>query len=98
MRRWAIRTAQLLSVLWATLFLSVSLLHPLTHNPLQAHHGDCLACVLQKTPAPKPPALHDALHAPVIYWGDQQTLPNLSVSFTPDDSDVQPLIPRAPPI
>lgn len=97
MRRWAIRAAQWLSLLWATMFLSVSLLHPLTHNPSQAHHGDCLACVLQKTPAPEPPTLHNALHSLVVYWSDQQLLLNTDIRIHHDDSAVQPLVPRAPP-
>jgi hypothetical protein len=55
MRRWAIRVAQLLSLLWATLFLTANLLHPLTHNPLQHDGSDCLVCVLHKTASAEPP-------------------------------------------
>jgi hypothetical protein len=97
MQRWAMRAAQWLSVLWATLFLSVSLLHPLTHNPLDSHHNNCLVCVLQKTPSPQPPALCEAIQSLATHWDDQ--LPPLArevIAFS-SDSVIQPLIPRAPP-
>jgi hypothetical protein len=96
MRRWAIRVAQLLSLLWATLFLAASLLHPLTHSPLQHDGSDCLVCVLHKTASAKPPTAHDAIHATPLQIGEPIPLP-----FEPTASleriASRPQIPRAPP-
>ncbi|MCS6920128.1 MAG: hypothetical protein NZM28_10185 [Fimbriimonadales bacterium] len=97
MRRWAIQAAQLLSVLWATLFLTVSLLHPLTHNPLQHHGGDCLVCVLQKTPSPQPPALQTELRSLTERWRASEPLAVRDADANYHQPALQPRIPRAPP-
>lgn len=97
MRRWAIRAAQWLSWLWATMFLSVSLLHPLTHNPLQHDTSDCFVCVLQKTPAPEPPTLHTTLHTPTDAWSAELPRWHHLELFYTTNASLQPLIPRAPP-
>jgi hypothetical protein len=96
MRRWAIRVAQLLSLLWATLFLTANLLHPLTHNPLQHDGSDCLVCVLHKTASAEPPKAHT--HNP--HDAPAHGRVNSS-SFEPTASleriASRPQIPRAPP-
>ncbi len=97
MRRWAMQAVQLLSVLWATLFLTVSLLHPLTHNPLQHHSGDCLVCTLQQTHSPLPLALHTLLQPPTECWGACKTLAVEDADTDDSRPARQPLIPRAPP-
>ncbi|MFN4032706.1 MAG: hypothetical protein ACK4ME_03650 [Fimbriimonadales bacterium] len=97
MRRWMVHAAQYVSVLWATLFLTVCLLHPLTHDPLQAHGSDCLVCVLQKTPAPEPIALQRLLSALKSLWGDAQLLLTPYRYPCSSASVPQPRIPRAPP-
>ena len=95
MRRWAICVAQLLSLLWATLFLTVNLLHPLTHNPLQHDGSDCLVCVLHKTASAKPPTAQ-------LTW--RVTLPTGAPIALPAEPTAHPAaiasrpqIPRAPP-
>jgi hypothetical protein len=96
MRRWAIRAAQLMSMLWATLFLTANLLHPLTHSPLQHDGSDCLACVLQKTRV-------DAPETPLANWRPAQTvgepvlLPSESIAQYLSITSL-PLVPRAPPV
>ncbi len=97
MRRWAFRAAQWLSVLWAALFLTASVLHPLTHDPLQAHGSDCLVCVLQKTPASEPLTALPTLCASAIAWDSLQPLLNPETPLPHDTLAFQPRIPRAPP-
>ncbi|OYT68765.1 MAG: hypothetical protein CFK49_10880 [Armatimonadetes bacterium JP3_11] len=97
MARWAIRTAQLLSVLWATLFLAVSLLHPLAHNPMQHDGSDCLVCVLQQTHSPQPtPTLSEALSLPE-QWRESATLLVRDTTAHRAYFALEPSIPRAPP-
>lgn len=91
------QAAQWLSVLWATLFLTVSLLHPLTHNPLQHHSGDCLVCVLQQTHSPQPPALHTMLQSLTERWGACETPLLSDANADYSQPALQPRIPRAPP-
>ena len=96
MRRWAVCVAQLVSMLWATLFLTANLLHPLTHSPLQHDGSDCLVCVLQKTRA-------DAPETPLASWRPTQTvgepvlLPSESIALYLSITSL-PLVPRAPPV
>ncbi|MCX7992094.1 MAG: hypothetical protein N2651_00335 [Fimbriimonadales bacterium] len=98
MQRWAVRGAQWLSVVWATFFLLVSLLHPLTHNPLQHHSSDCFVCVLQKTHSPEPPTLHDALQSlRSVHWQQSPQLLVRDACLARKSTAFQPLIPRAPP-
>ncbi|MCS7300899.1 MAG: hypothetical protein NZ556_05020 [Fimbriimonadales bacterium] len=97
MRRWAIHAAHLVSLLWATVFLSVSLLHPLTHNPLQHDGGDCFACVLHKTPTTPPPALHDLLQSLTKRWEASLSLHAIEADAHSRSPALQPRIPRAPP-
>ncbi len=95
MQRWAIRVAQLLSVLWATLFLTANLLHPLTHSPLQHDGGDCLVCVLHKTASDAPNASITAWRAAPLV-SECLTLPPLP-SSSHASREFRPQIPRAPP-
>ncbi|MDW8052829.1 MAG: hypothetical protein RMJ83_10180 [Armatimonadota bacterium] len=97
MRRWAVRIAPLLSVLWVALFLTANLLHPLAHNPLESHDSDCFVCVLQKTPAPQPPAHSETLQALTDSWSAWR--PSLPQNAPPayNEPALLPLIPRAPP-
>jgi hypothetical protein len=96
MRRWAIRVAQLVSMLWATLFLTANLLHPLTHSPLQHDGSDCLVCVLQKTriEAPETPLAH---WRPAQTVGEPVLLPSELVALYLSITSL-PLVPRAPPV
>ena len=95
MRRWAIRVAQLLSLLWATLFLTASLLHPLTHSPLQHDGSDCLACVLHKTASAAPPMALPAWQ-PTQLVGEP--VAHVAVPAASLESvQYRPKIPRAPP-
>lgn len=87
--------AQLLSILWATLFLTANLLHPLTHNPLHQEGGDCLVCVLHQTAAAEPPAVHAGGHiAPSM--GQPITLRWVPIA-SHESLTARPQIPRAPP-
>jgi hypothetical protein len=95
MRRWAIRVAQLLSLLWATLFLTANLLHPLTHNPLQHDGSDCLVCVLHQTASAEPPTALAAWR-PLQAVGEPVLLPSESVALYLSTTSL-PLVPRAPP-
>lgn len=97
MRRLAVRAAQYMSVLWATVFLTVCLLHSLTHDPLQAHGSDCLVCVLQKTPAPEPFTALPTLYASAIAWDSLQLLLIPETPLLQDTLTFQLRIPRAPP-
>lgn len=95
MRRWAICVAQLLSVLWATLFLTANLLHPLTHNPLQHDGSDCLVCVLHKTASAAPPTALPAWQ-PTQFVGEPVAhTPAPAAPLAP--AHYRPQIPRAPP-
>ena len=96
MRRWAIRVAQLLSLLWATLFLTANLLHPLTHNPLQHDGSDCLVCVLHKTASAEPPKAHTTTHTTPLRMGEPIPLP-LEPTASLERIASRPQIPRAPP-
>lgn len=97
MPRWAIRTAQLLSVLWATLFLSVSLLHPLAHNPTQHDGGDCLVCVLQQTPSSQPTTSLGVLLSLPERWSESEPLLVHDATNRRAYCALEPSIPRAPP-
>jgi len=96
MRRWAIRVAQILSLLWATMFLTANLLHPLTHSPLQHDGSDCLACMLHKTASATPPEALAPIHTTPLSIGEP-----IIFSFEPTASleriASRPQIPRAPP-
>ena len=96
MRRWAIRAAQLMSLLWATLFLTVSLLHPLMHNSLQHDGGDCLVCVLHKTASAEPPKAHATIHTTPLGIGESIPLPGEPTASLRRIAS-RPQIPRAPP-
>lgn len=96
MRRWAICVAQLLSMLWATLFLTANLLHPLTHSPLQHDGGDCLVCVLHKTASAESPKAPAAIHAIPLRIGELVPLP-AEPTASPKRIASRPQIPRAPP-
>ena len=95
MRRWAICVAQLLSLLWATLFLTANLLHPLTHNPLQHDGSDCLVCVLHQTASAEPPMALTAWR-PLQAVGEPTPLP-LEPAALHASITSRPQIPRAPP-
>ncbi|MDM7460763.1 MAG: hypothetical protein P3X24_003820 [bacterium] len=97
MRRWAVQAAQFLSVLWAAVFLTVCLLHPLTHEPLQAHESDCLVCVLQKTPAPEPLTALPTLCVCALAWDNLQPLLIPEIPLPQGALACLPRIPRAPP-
>lgn len=97
MPRWAIRTAQLLSVLWATLFLAVSLLHPLAHNPMQHDGGDCLVCVLQQTHSSQPTAPLGVLRSLPERWSESAPLHVHDTTKHHSYFALDPSIPRAPP-
>jgi len=95
MRRWAICVAQLLSLLWATLFLTVNLLHPLTHNPLQHDGSDCLMCVLHKTASAEPPTAIPAWQPTQLVGEPVAHTPAPAASL--ESVHYRPQIPRAPP-
>ncbi|GIV08706.1 MAG: hypothetical protein KatS3mg019_0797 [Fimbriimonadales bacterium] len=97
MARWAIRTAQLLSVLWATLFLTVSLLHPLAHNPMQHDGSDCLVCVLQQTHSPQPTTPLGVLRSLPPHWSESEPLLVYDTTKHCAYFALEPSIPRAPP-
>ncbi len=95
MQRWAVRAARWLSLIWATLFLSASLMHPLTHSPIHGSGGDCLVCTLQKNPAPEPIAL-PALLQPINNPTTDLTIPP-HLERAHDTFLIQIKTPRAPP-
>ncbi|GIV06357.1 MAG: hypothetical protein KatS3mg016_1932 [Fimbriimonadales bacterium] len=97
MPRWAIRMAQLLSMLWATLFLSVSLLHPLVHNAMQHDGGDCLVCVLQQTPSSQPTTSVGVLRSLSEHWSESEPLLVYDTTKHRAHFALEPSIPRAPP-
>ena len=96
MRRWAMCVAQLVSMLWATLFLTANLLHPLTHNPLQHDGSDCLVCVLHKTASAAPPKPHATIHITPLRIGEPIPLPAEPTASVRRVAS-RPQIPRAPP-
>lgn len=87
--------AQLLSVLWATLFLTANLLHPLTHNPLHQEGGDCLVCVLHQTAAAEPPA--DPVGESITPSIGEPIVPRWAYIASHVSLTARPQIPRAPP-
>jgi len=95
MQRWAIRVAQLVSLLWAAFFLTANLLHPRTHNPLQPESSDCFVCVLHQT-ASTEPHTPSATPQPLLLASVHASVP-LEPTVWLETTPVRPRIPRAPP-
>ncbi|MDW8051554.1 MAG: hypothetical protein RMJ83_03630 [Armatimonadota bacterium] len=96
MPRWTLRVGRWLMVLWATVFLTVSLLHGHLHNPLHSS-GDCMVCVLHKTPSPEPPSRHSVVAELAPCWSESRLILTADLEGASEFIPQRPLIPRAPP-
>ncbi len=91
------RLVQWLGIFWVSVFLWSNAVHPMMHDPSHGE-GDCLVCVVHKTPTLADTPIRQAVAVSSLFCVDTPLLHLLSQSYSLSSFTLQPLIPRAPPV